>query len=77
MEALESGVVQLTKIARILLYHYEGLLSYLEHRIDNGKAEGLNNRIKVCKRQEYGFRDQEYFKLRLYNLHKKEYHLVG
>jgi hypothetical protein len=44
---------------------------------DNGKAEGINNKIKVLKRQAYGFRDQEYFKLRLYNLHKQESQLIG
>ena len=52
-------------------------LSYFEHKIDNGKAEGINNKIKVLKRQAYGFRDQEYFKLRLYNLHKQQSQLVG
>lgn len=77
IQAVESGVEQLAKTARTLLAHYEGLLSYFEHKIDNGKAEGINNKIKVLKRQAYGFRDREYFKLRLYNLHKKEYQLVG
>lgn len=77
IEAIESGVTQLAKTARTLLHHFEGLLSYFDHKIDNGKAEGINNKIKVLKRQAYGFRDQEYFKLRLYNLHKKEYQLVG
>ena len=77
IQAFESGVDQLTKTARTLLYHAEGLLSYFEHKIDNGKAEGINNKIKVLKRSAYGFRDQEYFKLRLYNLHRKEYQLVG
>ncbi|MFI5344611.1 MAG: ISL3 family transposase [Chlamydiales bacterium] len=77
IQAFESGVEQLARTARTLLHHFEGLLSYFEHRIDNGKAEGINNKIKVLKRQAYGFRDQEYFKLRLYNLHKKEYQLVG
>ena len=77
IQAIESGVEQLAKTARTLLYHFKGLLSYFEHGIDNGKAEGINNKIKVLKRQAYGFRDQEYFKLRLYNLHKKEYQLVG
>ena len=77
MQAIESGVEQLARTARTLLYRFEGLLSYFEHRIDNGKAEGINNKIKVLKRQAYGFRDQEYFKLRLYNLHMKEYQLVG
>lgn len=77
IQAIESDVGQLARTARTLMYHFEGLLSYFDHGIDNGKAEGINNKIKVLKRQAYGFRDQEYFKLRLYNLHKKEYQLVG
>lgn len=77
IQAMESGVAMLAKTARTLLRHYFGLLSYFEHGIDNGKAEGINNKIKVLKRQAYGYRDQEYFKLKLYNLHKKEFQLVG
>lgn len=77
LEALTSGVELLAKAARTLLQRAEGLLSYFDHRIDNGKAEGINNKIKVLKRQAYGFQDQEYFKLRLYNLHTKECQLVG
>jgi transposase len=75
--ALESGVAFLARTARTFLYRAEGLLSYFDHKIDNGKAEGINNKIKVLKRQAYGFRDQEYFKLRLYNLHKQESQLIG
>lgn len=77
IQAIESGVEQLAKTARTLLHYSAGLLSYFEHGIDNGKAEGINNKIKVLKRQAYGFHDQEYFKLKLYHLHKKEYQLVG
>ena len=77
IEAIESGVQQLIRAARTLLARFEGLLSYFDHGIDNGKAEGINNKIKVLKRQAYGFRDQEYFKLRLYHLHKTKYQLVG
>jgi transposase len=39
--------------------------------------EGLNNKIKTMKRQAYGFRDMEYFKLRLYNLHNSRYAFAG
>lgn len=77
IQAIESGIEKLAKTARTLIYKFEGLLSYFDHGIDNGKAEGINNKIKVLKRQAYGFHDQEYFKLRLYHLHKKEYQLVG
>ncbi|HSX38440.1 MAG TPA: transposase, partial [Chlamydiales bacterium] len=43
----------------------------------NGKAEGINNKIKTLKRQAYGYRDMEYFKLRLYHLHEQRYQLAG
>ncbi|MGA2939173.1 MAG: transposase [Syntrophobacteraceae bacterium] len=39
--------------------------------------EGLINKIKTLKRQAYGFRDSEYFKLRLYHLHTQRYSLPG
>lgn len=77
IQAFESGVELLTKTARTFLHRFEGLLSYFDHYIDNGKAEGINNKIKVLKRVAYGFHDQEYFKLRLYHLHKKQCELVG
>lgn len=77
IQCFESGVELLARTARTLLHHSDGLLSYFEHGIDNGKAEGINNKIKVLKRQAYGFQDQEYFKLRLYHLHRKENQLIG
>ncbi|MEW6263586.1 MAG: transposase [Thermodesulfobacteriota bacterium] len=38
--------------------HRAGLLAYFKHRISTGPLEGLNNKIKVLKRQAYGFRDK-------------------
>ncbi len=69
MDALETGVAELEKAGKTLLRHWKGLTNYFKHRITNGKTEGINNKIKTMKRQAYGFRDMEYFKLRLYNLH--------
>jgi len=54
-----------------------GLLNYFKHRITSGAVEGLINKIKTLKRQAYGFRDPEYFKLRLYHLHTQRYALAG
>jgi len=45
-------------------------VAYFRHRISTGPLEGLNNKIKVLKRIAYGFRDIEYFKLRLFFLHE-------
>ncbi len=37
-----------------------------ELRYTNAIAEGINNKIKVLKRMAYGYRDKEYFKLKIY-----------
>ncbi|MDP4164831.1 MAG: transposase [Bacillota bacterium] len=76
-DALMTGIKPLTKVAKSLWRRSEGLLSYFAHRISNGKAEGINNKIKTLKRQAYGYRDMEYFKLRLYHLHEQRYQLAG
>lgn len=73
MDAVDSGINELQKTGRTLLRHGRDLLNYFKHHISNGKTEGINNKIKTMKRQAYGFRDIEYFKLRLYNLHKTGY----
>jgi transposase len=73
LDAVESGINELQKTGRTLLRHWKGLVNYFKHPISNGKTEGINNKIKTMKRQAYGFRDIEYFKLRLYNLHKVRY----
>ncbi|MCP3940012.1 MAG: transposase, partial [bacterium] len=42
-----------------------------------GPLEGTNNKIKTMKRQAYGYRDFEFFKLKLFDLHRKKYALIG
>lgn len=69
-QANSLGLHHLSKLADTLDRHRQGLLSYFKHRISTGPLEGLNNKIKVLKRQAYGFRDMVYFKLRLYFIHE-------
>jgi transposase len=76
-DALRSGIKQLAKVAKTLAGYRSGLLSYFKHPITSAVVEGINNKIKTLKRQAYGFRDQEYFKLRLYHLHTQRYSLTG
>ena len=42
-----------------------GLLAYYDVMISSGPMEGTNNKIKTMKRQAYGFRDLEFFKLKI------------
>lgn len=68
-QAGESKIPQLQRMAATLLAHKRGILAWYECHISTGKVEGINNKIKVMKRNAYGFRDERYFKLRLYALH--------
>ena len=38
--------------------------------------EGTNNKIKPMQQQAYGFRDHEFFKLEILNLHETRYALA-
>ena len=75
-EAWNTGNKLLVKFANKLVRHMYGLLNYFKHRVTTGKVEGINNKIKVLKRQAYGYRDTEYFKLRIYFLHESRYALL-
>jgi transposase len=76
-DAMSSGIKALVKVGKTLGAYRTGLLNYFKHRITSGAVEGLINKIKTLKRQAYGFRDPEYFKLRLYHLHTQRYSLAG
>ena len=76
-KARSCAIGPLKKFANKLASHKTGILNYFKHRITTGKVEGTNNKIKVLKRQAYGYRDMEYFKLRIYNLHMSRYALLG
>lgn len=39
--------------------------SYIDRRFTNGYTEGLNNKIKVIKRNAYGYKNFSFFRLRL------------
>ena len=74
--ALSSGVVQLARFARKLRRHAVGILNYIDFRISTAMVEGINNKIKLIKRKAYGYRDLNYFMLKIYNIHTTRYSLV-
>ena len=39
--------------------------SFIDERFSNGFTEGLNNKIKVIKRNGFGFKNFDFFRLRL------------
>ena len=75
--ATSSGIKMLQQMAQTLAAHRSGLLAYYDFMITSGPMEGTNNKIKTMKRQAYGFRDKEFFKLKILAIHETKYELVG
>jgi transposase len=76
-QARSSDIKMLDDFADTLDRHREGILAYYDYPISTGPLEGTNNKIKTLQRQAYGFRDMEFFKLKIYALHETKYALVG
>lgn len=76
-DAQKSGIALLMKFAKSLAAHRNGLLSWYDHPISTGPLEGTNNKIKTLTRQAYGYRDFEFFRLKLFALHTTRYALLG
>lgn len=74
--ALTSGIDMLVDFAYPLITHMEGILAYYDYPISTGPLEGTNNKIKTMTRQAYGFRDKEFFKLKIMAIHLTMYALV-
>lgn len=72
-----SKLKPLEEMANLLERHQNGILAYFDHRISNGPVEGVVNKIKTLKRAAYGYRDWEFFTLKLYGLHESKVELVG
>lgn len=76
-KAQTSGITMLRKFANTLAAHRSGLWAYYDYPISTGPLEGVNNKIKTMQRQAYGFRDKEFFKLKIFAIHKAKYALIG
>jgi transposase len=76
-KASSSGIATLKTMAKTLLAYSSGILAYYDFPISTGPLEGTNNKIKTMKRQAYGFRDMEFFKMKILGLHETKYALVG
>lgn len=72
-----TGIRMLMNFAKTLAAHREGILAWYDSPISTGPLEGTNNKIKTMQRQAYGFRDHEFFILKIFAIHQATYALVG
>jgi len=74
--AWATTIQPLRQFVKTLLGHRTGILNWFDFQISTGPLEGFNNKIKVLKRKAYGYRDMEYFALKIYALHENRYGLL-
>ena len=72
-----SQVTLLCNFAKTLSEHRQSLLACYDLPLSNGPLAGTTKKIKTMKRQAYGFRDKEFFKLKIMAIHETKYALVG
>ena len=58
---------------RILDAHFEGIIAHATFNISAGRIEGINNKIKTLRRKGYGYPDDDYFFLKLFDVSRKPY----
>lgn len=63
--AVESGIPALMHFAAVLKPYWRGILARVRWPMHTGQIEGINNRIKVIKRMAYGYRDIDYFFMKI------------
>jgi transposase len=61
----ESGIPELKSWWNRLAGQWKTLANYFTYRVTTALSEGVNNVIKSLKRQCYGFRNMEYFRLKI------------
>ena len=62
---MSSRIPALMTFAKNLSTYLDGIISHCRYPLHTSMIEGINNKIKVIKRMAYGFRDDEYFFLKI------------
>lgn len=64
--ATHSRLAPMRKAAATIQRHLRNVLTYVQHRITNAVAEGINSKIQTIKKMAYGFRNQAHFKIAIF-----------
>ncbi|MBL35220.1 MAG: ISL3 family transposase [Oceanospirillaceae bacterium] len=63
--AMSSGIQPAIQFAKRLKGYLSGITASAVYRLNTSVLEGMNNKIKVIKRMAYGYRDNDYFFLKI------------
>jgi transposase len=69
--ALHARIPELNGFCKMIRKHFQGVINHARYPISNGPLEGTNNLIKTIRRQAFGYRDQHYFFLKIWEATRK------
>ena len=61
----QTGFDALKSFCNTILKRFENILNWFDYPVSNGKSEGINNVIKTLLKRGYGYKDFEYFRLKV------------
>ena len=71
--ARQTQIKELEDISKTIENNLPGIIAYWKtNTLSNAGMEGFNNKVRWLIRQAYGFRDKDYFILKIYNLPKSK-----
>ena len=77
-QAKGSGINMLKSFAKTVVKFKDEILAYYDlNKMSSGPIEGINNRIKALSRQAYGYRDWEFYELKIKASHETKYAFSG
>jgi transposase len=55
------------KFVKMIERRWDGIAAYCrpDNKVSLGLVEGLNNKIRIIQRSAYGYRDEDYLKLKI------------
>ena len=59
--ATDSAIKPFMKFAKTVQAHWNGIINYIESRMNNGILEGINSKIQLIKRRARGYRNTTNF----------------
>lgn len=64
--AMHSRLEPVKAAARTIKRHFENIVTYVNNKLTNAIAEGLNSKIEKVKRTAYGFRNRSHYRIAIY-----------
>jgi len=65
-EAIESSLAMFKKIAESFSDKLQYIINWFRKKISSAISEGINNKIKRLRRMAYGYKDIDYFRLKIH-----------